>query len=995
MKNQWLILLLVPIPLAYSLSITSGSDQGQDCFIITTTIATYSYQKSAGAFSSIQDMNGLDWIDYNTNNGIDPSSALRGLPGLAYSDSIGHPGFSSCSSVQEGDTSIVTSSNDGAWEWRWDFSECQAKMTITRAPAGGTYTFGYNGPPSDKYGPGTYWGAEGIGLQRNNGRYGRRDTTASFQWAYVGDTTKNRIFFIGQMIKDSLTDSYKRLDGAVNDGMLSIKFGNDGSSDLMSAVNNSFVIGFLEQKVYDSITHKQAAAAIEALLYTGTPLPLYGISVTTHWQGEGQAIQGGWGNIIRHDIENDSITNNTALYTGKAYYPKINLEGTQVTFFTLNDTKKGATVAVVDIDGDNFRKLENTKWTDGGNAGYLDWPAGRWIYYLPVIGDGNQMYRVHVDSGTVEKVFSFETTSGEPTHPWIWTMNADGSRMTFRASDFHIYFVNVPTVFPKVIVLDPAGGVYNSKTDIYGCQHSISSSGNYICYGPPVDMHATIRIKQWDDGTRYGCLRKYTAPQLHSWPPSQTSMGSEFYHNHWANNSDYWICAHEISSSGTYEVCNQVLYNWLEKRQVVVTNNTGQTPDFDCAGDFWIDTSNSAGLPIIRLNKTELYFEADSGFANPDSQEVAVTNSSAGVLADVQTSINYTAGDTTGWLRAYKSAGGGNTQTITNSVDITGLTGGNYRAIVTVSAANATVSKIYSVLLKVDATRVFSSVQIYPEDVTMEPGDTCLFVAFAMDQYNDTLSAQPAKWIWRTDSNATIFYGLFTSSITSSLPYKIYATGTVGAITLSDTTHATVEFPMLKILSPNGGENLKIADITHIKWESADTSKISTVALELSLDNGKTWHLLDSSAISPHDPRWGNYQWIIPDSIGAFEDAIVPISENCKIKIRDYQFPLYRDVSDSIFTIRPGPTAAEKQLQKHGIQKFGILQINSHSFKVLIPPVSRYTIDIVSVNGRTVLSKKGTGSCIYTVTGKHLAAGVYLIRARADKKMLTRRLLLY
>jgi hypothetical protein len=969
-------------------------DEGQDCFIIGTTEATYYYQKAAGAFSSITDLNGKDWIDYNTYNGFDPASAFRGLPSLSFADSLGHPGFTLCTSVQVGDTTIVTTSNDGLWEWQWDFTECQAAMTITKVPSGGVYSFKYNGPPYGNYGPSNYWGAEGIGFHAETRNYGSRDTTGSFQWAYFGDTTRNRILFVGQMVKDSVPDNYKRMDGANNNGMVSFSFGNNGTADLMNAVNNTFKIGFLEQKVYDSSSHEKAAAAINTLLYAGTPYPIYGISATTHWYGG--AIQGGWGKIIRHDIEDDSVTNRTILFDGFANYPKFNMEGTQIAFFIFNDNKQGATVAVMDIDGSNLRKFENTKWDEGGNAGYIDWPYGRWIYYLPILGDDNEIYRVHADSGTLEKVITFKSAGGDPSHPWIWSMSADGSRMTFRASDFHIYFLNVPIVFPAEVILDPNGGIYNNWTDIYGCQHSISYSGKYICYGPPSDMHTTIRIKQWDDGTKYGCLKKFTGTQVNTWPPSQSANGGVFYHNHWSNNSDYWICGHEITKGVNYEVSNQVLYNWLEHRQFAVTTNTGETPDFDGGGDFFIDTSNIIGQPVLRLYKSDLSFEADSGFTNPDSQDVFVTNSSAGLLADVQTAIFYSEGDTTGWLNAYKSAGSGNNQTVTNSIDITGLTGGNYKANVTVSAANAAFSKLYSVSLRIDATRVFHSVDVYPAYITMEPGDTCLFLAVALDQYKDTLSAQPVKWAWSTDTNATVQYGLFTSAVTKSTPYNVIATGTVGTNTLSDTAFAMVELPILTILSPNGGEQYKIGDTMSILWECGDTTKISTVALEISVDNGKTWHLMDSSAISPQDPRWGNYLWTVPDSVGINDDAVVPISENCKIKIRDYQFHPYRDASDSLFAIGPGPTDINgNPLSKNAIRIFGIFQNSTGSFKVLIPPVLKYSIDIVGINGRTILSKSGSGSFCYTVSRKQLAAGVYIIRARADKKMLTKRLLLY
>ncbi len=988
MKYQWLTSFFLLATLSHGLTISDGMHEGQECFIISTISGTYYYQKAAGAFSSFMDGSGKDWVKYNTLSGVDPSSALRGLPSLVYADSIGHPGFSLCSSVKFDDTTIVTTTNDGLWEWQWTFSECQATMTMIKVPSGSVYSFKYNGPPADNYCSANYWGNDLLGFQPGV-------ATGLWKWAYFGDSSVTRILFAGQQVRDALVDSYSSVDGATGDGMVSFGFGFDGSTELMNSADNSFTIGFLEQKVTDSASHFRAADAIEAIMYRETSHPLYGVSMTTHWSGKNQVVQGGWGKIVRHDIENDSAVNHTTLYSGKSSFPKINIEGTQTAFFILNDNKQGATVAVMDINGNNLKKLENSKWNESPSGGFIDWPEGRWIYYLPSYGPANEIFRVHADNGTVEKVMTFKTTSDEPTHPWIWTMSADGSRMTFRATDFRIYFLSVPTTFPAEIVLDPAGGLYNSPTEIYGCQHSISASGNYICYGPPGDMHTTIRIKQWEDGSKYGTLKKFNAPQLHSWAPSQADVGGTFYHNHWANNSDYWICAHEATNTGTYEVCNQVLYDWRGHRQVVATYNTGDTPDFDDAGDFHIDTSNIAGLPIIRLNKSLLSFEADSGLGNPDSQDVTVINGSDGTLDDIVTSIRYTAGGSTGWLSALKSSGSGNSQIITNAINITGLTGGNYRAVVTVSAPNARLAKIYSVSLKVNTDRVFSSVLIYPEQITIEPGDTSLFVAIALDQYGDTVPAQPPKWLWDTDSNGVIQYGLFTSGIQKSTPYTVTAQGSLGDITLAGTALATVELPILRVTAPNGGEVFKVGDTMTIEWECGDTTKISTVALELSIDNGKTWHMMDSSALSPQDPLWGSYPWIVPDSLGV-NNIIYPISENCKIKLRDYQFPAYRDASDSLFTIKQRPNSiAENDPLKCKIRVFGIFQTSNRSFKILIPPAEKYAIDIVGVNGRTMLSQRGTGSCSYTVTRRNLAAGVYIVRVKADTKVLMKRLLLY
>jgi len=112
---------------------------------------------------------------------------------------------------------------------------------------------------------------------------------------------------------------------------------------------------------------------------------------------------------------------------------------------------------------------------------------------------------------------------------------------------------------------------------------------------------------------------------------------------------------------------------------------------------------SSSSEPRLAISPTSLSFSATAGGANPASQNVSVTNSGSGTLADVTTSISYGSGSN--WLSVSRS-GSGNSQTLANSVNISGLAAGTYTATVTVSCSNASNSpQSYSVTLTVSTLR--------------------------------------------------------------------------------------------------------------------------------------------------------------------------------------------------------------------------------------------------------------------------------------------------
>jgi len=82
---------------------------------------------------------------------------------------------------------------------------------------------------------------------------------------------------------------------------------------------------------------------------------------------------------------------------------------------------------------------------------------------------------------------------------------------------------------------------------------------------------------------------------------------------------------------------------------------------------------------------------------------------------------------------------------------------------------------------------------------------------------------------------------------------------------------------------PKGGEVFAIGDAVPIQW-SADTTIVYDCVIEISVDGGKTFESLTRNSIGLQDTSWGEYQWVVPDSVmGNYL-----VSDNCQIRIASY-----------------------------------------------------------------------------------------------------------
>jgi len=106
----------------------------------------------------------------------------------------------------------------------------------------------------------------------------------------------------------------------------------------------------------------------------------------------------------------------------------------------------------------------------------------------------------------------------------------------------------------------------------------------------------------------------------------------------------------------------------------------------------------------------------------------------------------------------------------------------------------------------------------------------------------------------------------------------------------------------LKVCSPNGGEVFQVGDTLYIEW-NADLNAINDAALYFSNNGGLDWIDLNSASIEPGNRIWGRFPWVIPSSINVYEQNRPVASNQCLIRINDYDMQ-FEDLSDAAFEIK-------------------------------------------------------------------------------------------
>ena len=333
---------------------------------------------------------------------------------------------------------------------------------------------------------------------------------------------------------------------------------------------------------------------------------------------------GYFGKLVRFDISNNAVVRCDTLCKSLGCYPSISFDGARVAFFrsAMSLNAAGSPVgridtgwiSVVNKDGTNLRdlvKLYAGQYGYGGcfyqdcEGGFVDWPAGDWIYYERPPKTG-EIWRVNVQDPSLNHlVVRYNDDEAQPGNCaclidgkegfWIrrFQLSADarycGGMIKWSAEGQQISHA-----FP------PPEGYAPYTMPMFGnlsaCNLAMSASGKYVS-SYNAGCHTSNGIYLFDHSANFlnsgQSAARIELSSIISWIGGRVP-GDYGQYMRWASNSDKWYIIHarwRCNSNGS-NGSNQVLVNWKESRAICPSTNvriaTGITYDQD-AGDFWID----------------------------------------------------------------------------------------------------------------------------------------------------------------------------------------------------------------------------------------------------------------------------------------------------------------------------------------------------------------------------------------------------------------------
>jgi uncharacterized repeat protein (TIGR02543 family) len=235
-----------PFSFTSQITVTDNiTDANLATFRVQTQNATYFFHKQGGGFTSINDVQSVDWVGYTPC--CESAGEYRGLPNTGYTF---HPGYTNAVSslVTNGAlrTVISSQSTNGQWKSKWEFFPTYARMTMEDTDA--DYWFLYEGQPFGQMNKGRDYYLLSDGITRTVGNSYVTTWNGDIpnnEWAYFGDSYTQRTFFLAHHEDDNLAET----SWQHSDNMTVFGFGRNGTScapcdPLMNAVPQRFTIGF-------------------------------------------------------------------------------------------------------------------------------------------------------------------------------------------------------------------------------------------------------------------------------------------------------------------------------------------------------------------------------------------------------------------------------------------------------------------------------------------------------------------------------------------------------------------------------------------------------------------------------------------------------------------------------------------------------------------------------------------------------------------------------
>ena len=232
-------------------------DEGDAAYKITTPNGEYYFHPKGGGFSSLDDADGNDWINYNktvSGNG----GTFRGIPNAVSPNNGGHfhPGSKTMTTTvrNSGPLKVTlhvkeTKNNATRTEWEGMFEIYPNYVVFTMLVAPYPYWVLYEGTPGGQ-------------LQTNSDFVVRNDGTQTLtsvawegdlepeEWAYFVDPVVERAIYFANHTNDDKTDSYAQQGNL----MTKLGFGRKAAAYLLdpTVLPREFTFALMEETVFDN-----------------------------------------------------------------------------------------------------------------------------------------------------------------------------------------------------------------------------------------------------------------------------------------------------------------------------------------------------------------------------------------------------------------------------------------------------------------------------------------------------------------------------------------------------------------------------------------------------------------------------------------------------------------------------------------------------------------------------------------------------------------------
>ncbi|MBD3240638.1 MAG: hypothetical protein GF331_08650 [Chitinivibrionales bacterium] len=405
------------------------------------------------------------------------------------------------------------------------------------------------------------------------------------------------------------------------------------------------------------------------------------------------------------------------------------------------------------------------------------------------------------------------------------------------------------------------GGSHHLITDIWGHGPVINASGSVVISNAitgqcdVIDDHRTWVVYDWTNGGCGNYLDQYLSPIA-----SPTGTGTQA------------VVRGSTASGEKGE--DYITFGTDEGKAYLLHWSTGATEEIPAFGEVFLGVLPSSSDPTLSVSPSSVSFTASG------SQDVTVTNVGAGTLGAVATSIAYASGS--GWLTAAVQGSGGNSQTISNTVDVSGLAAGSHSATVTVSGGGASNTALYTVQVNlnvpgnlnaaVSGTRFRHVTLTWSDNSTGETGFS-IERSFDGGAYSEVGTVGPDATSY-VDSNVTCVN-------TAQYSYRVRASlsggGYSGYSAAADVTVDCVDW--IALTGPAGGTVYEPGDTVWIQWEA---NNVDQVYIEGSIDGGENMIQISvDGGVSPAMATWANYPWVpqLPQGMDSTTMALVKVSK--------------------------------------------------------------------------------------------------------------------